>query len=103
MSQEAVIQVITKAVIDADFRKQLLTQPTAALFDYDLTEAERITMSKMKPEAFDNLESNLEERVSKVSLAMGFSYLAGHSSSFGTQINPQPEPPGIQDLLNFKK
>ena len=103
MSQEAVTQIITKAVTDADFREQLFSQPTAALADFELTDAERTALSKMRREAFDDLDNTVEERVSKVSLAMGFAHLADHTISIGNQINPQPEPPGINELLNLKK
>jgi hypothetical protein len=65
MSQETVIEVIRKALVDEKFRSQLFSDPGAALSGYDLTEEERASLSALEEEAFDAFASEIEERVSK--------------------------------------
>jgi hypothetical protein len=65
MSKESVVEVITKALVDADFRSQLLAEPEAALAGYDLTEEERASLSALEEDALDQFASEVEERVSK--------------------------------------
>jgi hypothetical protein len=66
MSQETVVEVITKALVDTEFRSQLLAEPAAALSGYDLTEEERESLTALQEDAFDAFASEVEERVSKV-------------------------------------
>jgi hypothetical protein len=68
MSQEAVMEVIQKAVDDEDFRKLLVSKPGEALTDFDLSDEERSNLSNITAEAFDGLMSNLEERASRAGL-----------------------------------
>jgi hypothetical protein len=70
MSQEAVVEIITKAVVDNDFRQRLITKPETALAGYDLTAQEKEDFSKLTPENFDAFASELEQRVSKTGLLM---------------------------------
>jgi hypothetical protein len=66
MSQEAVVQVVSRALLDGGFRKQLFAEPEAALKEFELTGPERVALSKIKPEAFDSFAGEVEKRVSKV-------------------------------------
>ena len=66
MSQETVVEVITKVLVDAEFRSQLFAEPGAALSGYDLTEEERASLSALQEDAFDAFASEVEERVSKL-------------------------------------
>jgi hypothetical protein len=69
MSQEKVIEVIQKALMDEDFRKQLLNQPAEALKGYELTGEETQALSGIKKETFDAFASQVEERISKSGLS----------------------------------
>ncbi len=68
MSQDAVIDVIQKAVDDAGFRKILTSSPEEALAGYNLTEEERSGLSSLSAEAFDSFVASLDERTSRVGL-----------------------------------
>jgi len=70
MSQETVVEVITKALVDAEFRSQLFADPGAALSGYDLTEEERASLSALQEDAFGAFASEIEERVSKATPIM---------------------------------
>ena len=65
MSAEQVKDIIGKAVVEADYRKLLFSQPEKALEGYDLTEEERASLLALEEDAFDAFASELEERVSK--------------------------------------
>jgi len=65
MSQEAVIDVISKAVGDPEFRGLLFSDPETTLADYDLTAEEHESLSALEEEAFDAFASELEDRISK--------------------------------------
>jgi hypothetical protein len=65
MSQEGIVDVITKALVDAEFRSQLLAEPEIALSGYDLTEEAAASLSTIEEDAFDEFVSEIEERVSK--------------------------------------
>jgi hypothetical protein len=94
MSQEVVVEVITKVLMDNGFRDQLFADPETALTSYDLTEQERKALSSMEREKFDAFASDVEQRISKSGL--GFGALRGDSGFSGSIrhfLNPQPEPP----------
>lgn len=65
MSQETVTKVITKALLDDEFRSQLFSDPDEALSGYDLTEEERASLSALQEDAFDAFASEIEERISR--------------------------------------
>ncbi len=86
MSQDAVIDVIQKAVDDAGFRKSLTSKPDEVLVGYDLTEEERSGLSSLSAEAFDSFVASLDERTSRVGL------LAHASEHFGvTSVKGMPK------------
>jgi hypothetical protein len=66
MSQEAVQQVIGKAVMDAEFLALLTSDPEAALKDFDLTEDERTQLLHLNIEQMKT-ERKVDQRVTKVS------------------------------------
>ena len=65
MSQKVVEEVIGKAVVDAEFRSQLFSNPEAALSGYDLTEEERASLSALEADVFEAFAAEVEERISK--------------------------------------
>jgi hypothetical protein len=69
MSQESVIQVIQKALVEPDFRTTLLNEPATVLKGYDLTEQESQALGSIKKEVFDAFASEVEQRISKSGIA----------------------------------
>ena len=65
MSQEAVTQIISKAVSDQEYRELLFTKPDEALAGHDLTEDETTALKKIQRDTFDGIAGELEERVSR--------------------------------------
>ncbi len=65
MSQEAVHQVIGRAVVDAQFRKFLFDNPTAALAQYDLSTEERGALSALDQGQLEAFAGQLDERITK--------------------------------------
>ncbi len=65
MSQEAVHQVIGRAVVDAQFRKHLFANPTAALAQYNLTADELAALSALDQGQLDEFAGRLDERITK--------------------------------------
>ena len=59
MSLDDVKQVIGRAVLDADFREVLFSNPETALEDYDLSEEERAGLKNIKREKFDDMAGAL--------------------------------------------
>ena len=68
MSQDTVIEVLTKALVDTGFRDRLFAEPDTVLSGYDLTEEETEALSGMKRETFDALATEIERRISKETL-----------------------------------
>jgi len=102
MTQEVVTQIITKAVTDNEFREQLLSKPEAALAGYELSEAERAALSKLNREAFDDQESEVEQRVSKVGLILHAIHLKPDVASVICPEPPNLPSQGVQDLFTKK-
>ncbi|MBN1876446.1 MAG: Franean1_4349 family RiPP [Anaerolineae bacterium] len=63
MSQESVERIIGKVVLDAGFRDALLADPDQLLADFNLTDAERISLKRMDAETLDHLATILSGRV----------------------------------------
>ncbi len=72
MSQEGVKQVIGHAVVDAEFKKLLVSNPVEALRGFDLTEEESAGLKKLQQADFDKLLSDVETRVSKAGLRLSW-------------------------------
>lgn len=75
MSAEDVKHIIGRAVLEAEYRELLFSDPDAALEGYDLTEEEREALKKFERGAFDELAGELEERMSRA--GFGFQQLGG--------------------------
>jgi hypothetical protein len=71
MSLEAVQQVIGRAVIDAEFRQQLIDDARAACQGYDLTEEELDALEALDSESLKAFAGTLDVRISK-SAGRGF-------------------------------
>jgi hypothetical protein len=68
VSDDAVQEVIKKAVADVEFRSRLFSDSETALSGYDLTEEERASLSALDEGAFDALAAEVEERISRAGL-----------------------------------
>ena len=62
MSHKDVEQIISRAVIDQQFRELLFTSPNEALSGHDLTADERKALQGLSREKFDNALGDLELR-----------------------------------------
>jgi hypothetical protein len=61
MSHKAVENIISKAVIDTQFREQLFTAPDKAMAGADLTEDEKKALRNLSREKFNASLGQLEE------------------------------------------
>ena len=68
MSESSLKQIITRAVVDAEFRALLLSNPTSALTGYELTDEEKAIFHNLTSEGFEALAGTLEERVSRATV-----------------------------------
>ncbi len=71
MSQEAVQQIIGRAVTDHEFRQQLIDNARAACQGYDLTEDELDALEALDQESMKAFAGTLDARLSK-SAGRGF-------------------------------
>ncbi|PDW03704.1 Franean1_4349 family RiPP [Candidatus Viridilinea mediisalina] len=71
MSQEVVQQVIGRAITDAEFRQQLITNARAACADYELSEEELTALEALDHEGLKAFAGQLDARLSK-SAGRGF-------------------------------
>jgi hypothetical protein len=98
MSRGSVAQVIAKALVDAEFRNRLLTEPDTALSGYDLTEEERDSLSALREDAFDDFASEVEERISKSSPFDPLRHYVGVQMESGSVALDQDWNEGIAEL-----
>jgi hypothetical protein len=63
MSQRELEAVIGRAIVDQEFRMALFADPTAALAEYELTEAEVAALRMVDAESLDACGSGLARRV----------------------------------------
>ena len=68
MSTESVQDIIGKAVVDSEYRELLFVEPDKALEGYELTEEEIVSLKGIKAEKFDELLTDIEERISKAGI-----------------------------------
>jgi hypothetical protein len=83
MSHKAVEEIISRAVVDTQFREQLFSAPDEALAGHDLTEDEKTALRTMSREKFDSSLGQLEE------LAVG-GIIAVSQQTEGVAANPTP-------------
>lgn len=65
MSQDAVSQIIGRAVTDAEFRQLLFSNPDQALQDYSLTGDEIEALRHLKQEDLEDFSTKLDSRITK--------------------------------------
>jgi hypothetical protein len=65
MSDVVLKEIIDRAVSDDSFRQKLLSDATAALKGYDLTDAERALLSNLDEGSFDEFAGGLGDRTTK--------------------------------------
>ncbi|GAB4539701.1 MAG: Franean1_4349 family RiPP [Anaerolineae bacterium] len=65
MSQDAVSQIIGRAVIDAEFRQLLFSNPEQALAGYDLADDEKEALENLKQEDLEDFSTRLDARITK--------------------------------------
>ena len=64
MSAEDTRKVVSRAVLDEEYRKTLYSDPAQALQGYDLTSEEVNALRAIPAETIDDFANNLEERIS---------------------------------------
>jgi hypothetical protein len=65
MSQDAVSQIIGRAVTDAEFRQLLFSNPEQALQGYDLTDEEKEALENLEQEDLEDFSTKLDARITK--------------------------------------
>jgi len=65
MSQDAVSQIIGRAVTDAEFRELLFSSPEQALKGYDLAADEKEALKNLKQEDLEDFSTKLDSRITK--------------------------------------
>ncbi len=65
MSQDAVSQIIGRAVIDTEFRNLLFSNPDQALQGYDLSGDEVEALKNLKLEDLEDFSTKLDSRITK--------------------------------------
>jgi hypothetical protein len=65
MSKEALEKLFGKAVTDAAFRNELLSNPEKALSGYDLSDDEIKAIKAMDKDSMTKFAGGLDERISK--------------------------------------
>jgi hypothetical protein len=77
MSKDDLTTIISRALTDAEYRAQLLSDPDAALAEYSLDEAEKKMLRNLPTDAFDELTMDVEDRQSKSGFLGGISLMGG--------------------------
>lgn len=65
MSEDSIKNILSRAVLEEEFRKILLADPTKALAGYELAEEEKAIFQNLSPEEFEGLLTKLDERISR--------------------------------------
>jgi hypothetical protein len=71
MGEDAVAQIIGRAVMDDDFRALLLSNPEQALQGYDLSDDETEALKSLKQEDLEDFSAKLDSRITKRRLWRG--------------------------------
>lgn len=88
MATEQLTEIITKALTDGTYRQQLLESPDEAMAGFELSDDEANMLRNLKPEAFEEIDLDVEERQSKSGLGMGFgSLMSGRDAAAGDVSN----------------
>lgn len=65
MTQDAIPQIIGRAVTDAEFRTLLFSNPDQALQGYDLSDDEVEALKSLKREDLEDFSTKLDSRITK--------------------------------------
>jgi hypothetical protein len=71
MSQQAVQNLIGRAVMDEAFRQLLFSDPDKAFEGFDLTEAEKEILRNLDADEVAAFAGKLDERITKVKMKLG--------------------------------
>ena len=64
MSKENTRKIVSRAVTDENFRRELFSNPDRIFGEYDLTEDERQALRSIPAETMDDFANQLEKRIS---------------------------------------
>jgi hypothetical protein len=90
MSIDGTRKVVSRAVLEEDFRRKLFSDPDAALQGYDLTDDEKSALRSIPAETIDNFANNLEERISLSLVSFG-AELFGPSAQGAELFGPEAQ------------
>lgn len=94
MSQEAIKEIIARAMTDNEYKEILFNDPNKAFEGYELTEDEASALKGLENEFFDATEGELEERVSRAGFVVtGFQAMG---SASGQEVEVHGRLPGTQ-------
>jgi len=65
-SEQAVVELISKAIAEEDFRQTLLNDTPSALSGYAVAEAEQAALGEMQAESFDFFAAEVEARLNNI-------------------------------------
>jgi hypothetical protein len=88
MSKENTRKIVSRAVTDVNFRRELFNNPDAILSQYDLTDSERHALRSIPTETIDDFANQLEKRIS-MSLVMFGAEASSASAASGQAANMQ--------------
>jgi hypothetical protein len=71
MSRQVVQSLIGRAVMDAEFRELLFSDPDKVFEGLDLTEEEEVMLRNLDPDEVADFAGKLDERITKVKMRMG--------------------------------
>ena len=71
MSQQAVQNLIGRAVMDKTFRELLFNDPDKAFEGFDLTKEEKTILRELDADEVAQFAGQLDERITKVKMRMG--------------------------------
>lgn len=77
MAREDLVSIISRALTDEDFRKELLNNIDDVLEKYNLDLDEQSILRKLDADSFDELTSDLGSRLSKSGFFGGLSLMGG--------------------------
>src|SRR5512134_328124 len=80
MSQESTRKIISRAVTDETFRRELFTDPDPIFAQYDLTDEERNALRSIPAETMDDFANQLEKRISMSLIMFGAEASGAHSA-----------------------
>ena len=80
MSAKEARKVVSRAIVEADFRERLYSNPGEALSEYDLTQEENDALRAIPAEFVENCAETLPERLS-MSIFVGTGWVPGNTDA----------------------